>query len=409
MSFPRLQNPLPTISDGNANVSASSAVLDTSKQIQENISAIGSSSGTLFTSQKLVSFIIRGSQIGELRQMSIKLIITNNNVASMCLVNLPHLFSQLKWECGGASWMSYPEEIMQHYEMEGFVKSKVHETYDNVSSVTYESSATIIAPGATETFYLDIPSVFTQASIPLCELQQDLKLTFYTRSGTAIFDSTSLHSVAADVSIDMTNMYLVGKQYSANALAKVRSKVAEGYYVNGFTVERTIKGLGALASGTTKSENLSSFNGFYHSFVPYLRAEGATQELLYQYDNTGGTVPNDLWRMTDITLKDQSGSPYYGVISTDDNFQRFVLEKERVLSLYPTVMAYYPQVFCPNPKQVALYLEGIGVQELDDTWRFDFTTVNTGGANTELVILGYQWVRFGILKGQWIWLPQGKQ
>ena len=403
---------IPFIQTKSGYVARDNAYLDTSKQRQERYSALGSGSGALFVNGANVDYIVRGSRLGQVDSWCIQMNITNNNIAACTLVNLMYLIDYIQVSVNSSQFNIYPEQIYQHLKFEDTEETSIHSQYSNWSPATYESASTgsgDIAAGATQTLFLEIPNIFTLTPIPICLINQDIKMTVYLRSGTSIFDSTSAHTTASDISIDMTNLYLSGRMFSRDQMAAVmKAQQSGGIKYNTFTVERSIISLGVLATGTDVSQNLSSFNGYYHSLSAFIRAAGAQQERLYQYV-TGVSVPNDLFQLTNVDLNDGTGSPYYSVINRPNLYVRYVLEKQRYKSLFPTVSAYYDLSFCPDISEVAVEGGSVGLNPIDNTWTLNFRTVNSGGTNCELVVLGHQWVVAGVdPNGCFIYRPQGK-
>jgi hypothetical protein len=260
--------------------------------------------------------------INELKMFAVEFYITNSGVTGNLELLPPHLWIGSNGiECrvdASVVQTHYPESLMFDYE---YMTDESRSIYSAFMQNTYSStlmernaSATtplgVLAPGASQYFYLPITStLFQQSKLPLCAITSDIVYRFYFNQFSGCVASTN---TATSLTIGSLQLILGGTVRGNNIDNTVNCSTLNGdISASYYSPER----FPFQFSHQTADNNLkATFNtlsgGIYSSLILFVRQQSAIQEQVSQWNYSGTTYNPTNFAIQTATLNDQSGRPY---------------------------------------------------------------------------------------------------
>ena len=254
----------------------------------------------------------------------------------------------------------------------------------NFTAATFDTNGNTIAAGGSAVYQVPLKCILTEQPIPVSMVRPEyFKIRVYFRSGTNIFDSGSAHTTASDITMQSLQLSMLGKKLKGSSLQALQEKLQEPIAYHCFLPERQIQGLGATATGAQISETLTAIEGRWSRLCTFIRAQNATQEQLYQIDNTA------LYPLDNLTLLDGNGKPFMQQDMSEGIVRYRIVQALGYNSTFLTVFPAYFWNFSHLPVQASESgsLKG-GSALLNGNWRFRANTLASAGNNLDLIILG---------------------
>lgn len=358
---------------------------------------LGSLSG-IFQQSIYVDFELREPSVAFTKATYLEIQVANANVAAATLIQAQYLVDRTELYIGSRLIGTYyaENEFNDNYSMYDTEQTTLQASMQNWNPATYDTAGnTIAAAGGTALYTIRICTLLDQLDLPLSEIRPEyFRFRCYFRNGTAIFDSGSAHTTSTDITCTAANLYVMGKRLSQSAKMTLQASLKTPHRYHGFVPERQIISLGAVATSTNLSQTLTSFDGTYSRLITFLRAQNATQEQLYQLNNTA------LYVLTNVTLLMGDGSPYLQQ-NMSRNIMRLAYQfEEGYNSLFTNVLPVYFWNFSTDAPKAQADGSLLGSQSMNGNWRFQAVTAATAGNNCELVVLGSRYMTCKVDNGR---------
>ena len=358
---------------------------------------LGSLSG-VFQQSAYLDFEMREPSITFCKKMILEMTIANANVAAATLINALWLIERVELYIGSNLITTYYAENnwYQRYCQMDSEKTALNAATSNFTAATYDTAGNTIGAGSSATYQIPISTILDQQPIPLPFIRPEyFRIRVYFRSGTAIFDSGSAHTTTSDITMSNLGLYCIGKKVSGQSYLDLAKSLETEHLYHAWIPERQEFGLGATATAAFINETLTSFNGRYCRLCCFIRAQNATQESLYQIDNTA------LYALDNLTLLDSNRNPYMQQQMSEGIIRYQIPVSLKYNSTFLTVFPAYFWNFSAGPVE-ATTMGSIrdGSKLMNGNWQFQAITQASAGNNLNLVVLGERYLTCSVKNGR---------
>lgn len=267
-----------------------------------------------------------GSLVDQLTCASVEIQVQNASALPMVLVDPSVWFSRIDVMSNGANVdyviydiMFYIDKMSQVNDLDRakFAYGNTYNPYVYRDDVTvtnkyafrnYDTSTAFAIPAlTTETFYIQYPTIMTDAKLFLPALKEQPRLRFYT--GNNIQTTASFAANPATPNLISVITYLRGYNFSSETKAELVNKYSSRTSLTRSIIyERQTFTINITSAQESTDQLLTSLTGSYAWLFPIVSAPAPTQEHLYSDSGAAGTA--SFWKkITDMTLLDENQNP----------------------------------------------------------------------------------------------------
>jgi len=349
-----------------------------------------SSLSGVFVQPTQVTFeIMPSTQTHIIDAMNLELVVRNTNVGTALL--MPSFFFLQRMEIYSGSNL-----IDTIYPEQNFYESVLDNSRDYINahlgvwniSANYGVTASTLAAGASQTYFIPVKSVLTQSKVFIRALRTKLEVRCFFGSFSEVTQSTTV--ATNGLVLDSCILRVDGFRFRPEMLASLIKSYEDTPHVARGVVRRyeRLTASGAT-SGVDSTMTLTSLNGTYSHLRFFLRTNGAAREALI-----AGI------RLNTFTILDSNGAPLsYQNISGEYN--RLEMAASKIASDFysktGTQTLLYQYTFAEQPVDTFQDGHNGGEQVLNSNYRLVANPSATGAA--EMYVMAYNLVNIAVEDG----------